>query len=193
MAAVSEGSLGNTMSRVCRQYSCWIWSLFVFGASGLACEATAWGACPVDAEHLTLVGRVLVEPVDTRRVLVAVTTRMDGSSEHLFLYTASTPLSVTPRFRNLLATVYYETGGGLRITPAANDAQTLEFVVTAGFETQGSAGSVIHFEQTVGLSHYVANPRLQIQDLRAINKTGDCDRAPRACVEVAGQFLPFPG
>jgi hypothetical protein len=118
---------------------------------------------------------------------------MDGSSEHLFLYTASAPLSMTPRFRNLLATVYYETSGGLRIIPAANDAQTLEFVVTAGFATKGSAGSVIRFEQTLGLSHYVANPRLQSQDLQALNKTADCDHAPRACVEVAGQFLPFPG
>ena len=181
------------MSLVRRQYSRWVWSLFMFVASGLADQATAWSASPVDAEHLTLVGRVFVEPVDTRRVLVAVTTRMDGSSEHLFLYTASTPLSVTPRFRNLLAGVYYETGGGLRITPAANDAQTLEFVVTAGFETQGSGGSVIRFEQTLGLSHYVANPRLQIQDLQALNKTADCDHAPRACVQVAGQFLPFPG
>jgi hypothetical protein len=177
------------MSLVRRQYYCWVWSLFVFGASVLADQATAWGASPVDAEHLTFVGRVFVEPVDTRRVLVAVTTRMDGSSEHLFLYTASTPLSVTPRFRNLLATVYYETGGGLRITPAANDAQTLEFVVTAGFGTHGS----IRFEQTLGLSHYVANPRLQFQDLQALNKTADCDHAPRACVQVAGQFLPFPG
>ncbi len=166
--------------------------LFALGA-GLACHTVAWSAGPEDIEHLTLVGRVFVEPVDARRVLVAVTTRMDGVSQHLFLYTASQSLSVNPRMRDVQATVYYETTGGLRITPAASDAQTLEFVVSPAFDSRRTDGSVIGFKQTLALKHYVANPRLRLEDLNAVHKTRDCDLAPQTCVEVAGQFLPFAG
>ena len=176
-----------------RRFLLYVWFLVACGLSGLAHQAPVWGDGPVDAEHLTFAGRVFVEPVDARRVLVAVTTRVDGSSEHLFLYTASKPLSVAPRFRDWPATVYYDSEGGLRITPAASDAQTLEFAVSPSFETPGSDASIIRFRQSLGLVHYVANPRLQIQDLNALQKIQDCDSAPRACVEVSGRFLPFPG
>src|SRR5206468_51562 len=84
------------------------------------------GGASADKEHLTLVGRVFVEPVDARRILVAVTTRTDGASEHLFLYTASRRLTASPRARSLQATVYYESTGGLRITPALGGGRALE-------------------------------------------------------------------
>lgn len=145
----------------------------------------------MDVEHLTFVGRVFIEPIDARRVIVAVSTRLDGASEHLFLYTASTPLTVTPRMRNVVATVYYDTTGGLRVTPATGDSKILEFIVSPAFDSRRPDDSVISFRQTLALKHYVANPRLQSADLNTVHETGDCDRSPEACVEVAGQFLPF--
>jgi hypothetical protein len=39
----------------------------------------------------------------------------------------------------------------------------------------------------------VANPRLRPEDLTSPHKTGNCDLSPEACLEVGGQFLPFPG
>ena len=94
---------------------------------------------------------------------------------------------------NLQASVYYESTGGLRITPALGDYQILEFVVGPDFESHRTDGSLLGFKETLGLVHYVANPRLQAAELEAIHKTSDCDRAPQACVAVAGQLLPFPG
>jgi len=167
--------------------------LLLTAGAALAYHTAAWGGAPEDREHLTLVGRVFVEPVDARRILVAVTTRTDGASEHLFLYTASRRLTVSPRARNIQASVYYETSVGLRITPALGDYQILEFVVGPDFESHRTDGSLLGFKETLGLVHYVANPRLQAVELEAIHKTGDCDQAPQACVAVAGQFLPFPG
>jgi hypothetical protein len=142
---------------------------------------------------MTLVGRVFVEPIDSRRVVVAVTTRLDDAFEHVFLYTAGMPLTVPPRMRHVEATVYYETTGGLRITPAVTDSQILEFVVSAAFDSRRSDGSVLGFRQTLALKHYVANPRLRTEDLNTVHETGNCDLTPESCVEVAGQFLPFPG
>ena len=86
--------------------------LLLTAGAALAYHTAAWGGAPEDREHLTLVGRVFVEPVDARRILVAVTTRTDGASEHLFLYTASRRLTVSPRARNIQASVYYETSVG---------------------------------------------------------------------------------
>ena len=167
--------------------------LLLAAGAGLAYHTAVRGGAPEDKEHLTLVGRVFVDLVDARRILVAVTTRTDGASEHLFLYTASTRLTVSPRARNILASVYYETSAGPRITPVLGDYQILEFVVSPGFDSHRTDGSVLGFKETLGLAHYVANPRLHAVELEAMHKTGDCDRAPQACVEVAGQFLPFPG
>ena len=161
--------------------------------AALGFATAGWCGGPVDVEHLTLLGRVFVEPVDARRVVVAVSTRLDGASEHLFLYTAATPLTVTPRMRDVEATVYYETTGGLRITPAVTDSQILEFVVSPAFDSRRSDGSVLGFRQTLALKHYVANPRLRTEDLNTVHETGNCDLTPESCVEVAGQFLPFPG
>ncbi len=151
-----------------------------------------WAAGEVDAERLTLTGRVLVEPVDARRVLVAIATRMDGSAEHLFLYTASKPLLAPPHPGDFLGTIYYETAGGLRIIPAAG-GQTLEFVVGKAFAGQGAGGVVVRFTDTLGLSHYLANPRLHLESLKTLHRAADCNTDPKACVDVAGQFLPFPG
>ena len=175
-----------------RTYHSYAGLLLTAGAA-LAYHTAAWGGAPEDREHLTLVGRVFVEPVDARRILVAVSTRTDGASEHLFLYTAGRRLTLSPRARNIQASVYYETSVGLRITPALGDYQILEFVVGPDFDSHRTDGSVLGFKETLGLAHYVANPRLQAVELEAIHKTGDCDRAPQGCVEVAGQFLPFPG
>lgn len=162
------------------------------GASALLCQASASGL-PLDVERVTVVGRVFVETVDARRIVIAVSTHLDGRSEHVFLYTASKPLSVTPRFRNWQAQVNYESGGGLRITPFTAGAQALEFVLNPKFQTPAPEGSVLRFSDTVGLSHYVAHPALPLDDLKALHRRADCDGAPQACVEVAGQFLPFPG
>jgi len=167
---------------------CW---LFLFGATGFADQPAVPGMDSVDMERLTLAGRVFIETIDDRRVLVAISTRVDGSSEHFFLYTATKPLSVQPHSRNWQATIYYETGQGLRVIPAGSDAQTLEFVVSPRFES-GSEASTVRFKQTLGLLHYVANPRVSVGDLEALRKT-NCNIAPKACVEVADRFLPFPG
>jgi hypothetical protein len=174
-----------------RYYSC-VCLLLFSGASGLAAPPVVPGADSADSEHLTLAGRVFVETIDDRRVLVAISTRMDGSSEHLFLYTATKPLSVKPHSRNWQATAYYETRGGLRVTPAGSDAQTLEFIVSASFESQGSGATIVRFKQTLGLVHYVANPRVPIGDLEGLQK-GNCNISPKACVQVGDRFLPFPG
>lgn len=174
-----------------RYYSC-ISLLFLFGASGFADPPAVPGMDSVDTERLTLAGRVFIETIDDRRVLVAISTRVDGSSEHLFLYTATKPLSVRPNSRNWQATVYYETGGGLRVMPAGGDAQALEFVVSSRFESPGSEAAIVRFKQTLGLVHYVANPRVPIGDLEGLRKT-NCNIAPKACVEVGDRFLPFPG
>jgi hypothetical protein len=152
-----------------------------------------WAGDEVDAQRLTLTGRVLVEPVDARRVLVAIATRMDGSAEHLFLYTASKPLLAPPHPGDFLGTIYYETAGGLRIIPAAGDRQTLEFVVGKAFAAQGAGGAVMRFTDTLGLAHYLADPRLHLESLKTLHRAADCNREPKACVDVAGQFLPFPG
>ena len=176
-----------------RRYGRVVALLLLLGASGLVHPAALSGAAAVDVERLTLVGRVFVVPVDARRIIVAISTRMDGSSEHVFLYTASQPLSGTLHFQNLQAGVYYETGAGLRITPVDGEGQTLEFVANPSFETQAPEGTIVRFKQTLGLSHYLAKPRLQLYDLQALHKTADCERLPQTCVEVAGQTLPFPG
>jgi hypothetical protein len=173
-----------------RCYSC-IGLLFLLGASGFAEQPAVPGMDSVDTERLTLAGRVFIETIDDRRVLVAISTRVDGSSEHFFLYTATKPLSVQPRSRNWQATVYYETGAGLRVIPVGSDAQTFEFVVSPRFES-GSEATTLRFTQTLGLAHYVANPRVSIGDLEALKKT-NCNIAPKACVEVGDRFLPFPG
>lgn len=71
--------------------------LLLVAGGGLAYHTAGRGGAPADKEHLTLVGRVFVEPVDARRILVAVSTRTDGASEHLFLYTAGRRLTVSPK------------------------------------------------------------------------------------------------
>ena len=176
-----------------RWYSACVCLLLFCGTSGFADQTPAPGLDSADTERLTLAGRVFVETVDDRRVLVAVSTHMDGSSEHLFLYTATKPLAVKPHSRNWQATAYYETGGGLRLTPNGSDAQTLEFVVSPGFESQGSEATIVRFTETLGLTHYLANPRFPLGDLEALRKIIDCNINARACVEVADRFLPFPG
>lgn len=174
-----------------RYYSC-VCLLLFFGASGVARPPVVQSADSADVENLTLAGRVFVETIDDRRVLVAVSTRLDGSAEHLFLYTATKPLSVQPHSRNWQATVYYETGGGLRVLPAGSDAQTLEFIVSPRFESQAPEATIVRFKETLGLVHYVADPRVAIGDLEGLRKT-NCNIAPKACVEVGDRFLPFPG
>lgn len=175
-----------------RRYNSCVCLLFLSGASAFADPPAVPGMDSVDVENLTLAGRVFIETIDDRRVLVAVSTRVDGSSEHFFLYTATKPLTVQPHSRNWQATVYYETGGGLRVMPAGSDAQALEFVVSPRFESHGSEATTVHFKQTLGLVHYVANPRVPTGDLEALRKT-NCNIAPKACVEVGDRFLPFPG
>jgi hypothetical protein len=67
----------------------------------------------------------------------------------------------------------------------------IEFVVSPAFDSRRPEGSVISLRQTLALRHYVASPRLQIKDLNTLHETGNCDLSPDACVQVAGQFLPF--
>jgi hypothetical protein len=166
-----------------------LYPFYVLGA--LAFQMVAHDIHAGEEERLKLVGRVSMEAVDSRRILIAVATRSDGSAEHLFLYTASTPLRVSPNLRNVYAAVDYDSGNGLRVTPTLADQHTFEFVLTPTFESR--APDVIRFKDPTGLSHYLANPPLRIEDLNALHKTRDCDQSPRACIDVAGQFLPFPG
>ena len=107
------------MSRRYGSYVSWLWLL---GASALAAQSALAGDTPEDTEHLTMTGRVFIEPIDAHRLLIAISTRLDASSEHVFLYTAKEPLNPPPRLEGM-AGLYYETGGGLRITPAAGTSR----------------------------------------------------------------------
>ena len=166
--------------------------LFALCSGALVFQSIVLSTYAGEAERLTFTGRVFMEPVDTRRILIAVTTHPDGSAEHLFLYTASKPLRVTPRLRNVQAHVEYEQGRGLRLIPDRENPQAFVFIVSRDFQPEGPDGA-IRFEQTTGLSHYVADPPLRIEDLKALLKTGECGQSPQSCVAAGGQFLPFPG
>jgi hypothetical protein len=169
-------------------------SLFCVLCSGVfASQSVIWAACAGQAEHLTLTGRVFMEPIDARRILIAVATLTDGSAEHVFMYTARVPLRIGPRFRNWPARIDYEAGHGLRLTPDDKRIQAFVFAVTGDFAREVSDTFPDRFDQTTGLSHYLANPPLRIEDLKALHITGDCNRYPESCVEVGGQRLPFPG
>ena len=166
---------------------------YVLGIGALVFPS-AWGTDAAETQHLTVVGRVFMEPVDARRILIAVATRADGTAEHIFMYTASERLRVEPHLRNWRGRVDYEAGHGLRLTPDDNRSQTIVFAVTKNFARDLADSYPIRLEQTRGLSHYVANPPFRIEDLEALRHiAGDCDQFPQRCVEVAGQFLPFPG
>lgn len=156
-------------------------------------HSAVWGANAVETERLAFAGRAFMEPIDARRIVIAVATRPDGRAEHLFLYTASTPLRVAPRLRNWPCRVVYEVGRGLRLTPDDNSVQPFEFIVSSDFAAATTDEVTLRFEQTAGLAHYLANPPLGIEALKTLRITGDCDRAPQRCAEVEGQYLPFPG
>jgi hypothetical protein len=143
-----------------------------------------------DDGHIHLVGSVFMEPVDARRIVVAVT--VNGSAEHFFLYTASTTLKVTPRLRNYGAIVDYDEGQRLRVTLTGGDTRSFEFAASPRLGMQVADGSIIGFYKTVALSHYVARPPVNAHDLDSLHSS-DCDRSPRTCTEVAGQSLPFGG
>jgi hypothetical protein len=166
--------------------------LYVLCSGMLVFNSSVWGTDAVETERITFAGRVFMEPIDTRRIVIAVATRSDGSAEHLFFYTATRPLRVTPRLRNWQGRIVYEAGRGLRLTPDDNSIQPIEFIVSSDFAAATPGEVPLRFEHTAGLSHYLANPPLRIEALKALQITGDCDRSPQHCVSVGGQYLPFP-
>jgi hypothetical protein len=159
-------------------------------ATGLLSLAAQAEIIPDGRAHLELAGTVFLEPVDARRILVAVATQPGGAADEVFLYTAIRPLRDIPRLRDVSATLVYDEAHGLRIVPTAPGGQVIEFVVGAAHAAQ-TLGT-LRFSLTAGLAHYRAQPPLQPADLRSLGHRADCDLAPRACIQVGGQFLPFP-
>jgi hypothetical protein len=159
-------------------------------ATGLLSLAAHAETIPDGRSHLELAGTVFLEPVDARRILVAVATQPGGAADEVFLYTAIRPLRDIPRLRDVSASLVYDADHGLRIVPTAPGGQVIEFVV--GAAPAGRTLGAIRFTLTAGLAHYRAQPPLQASELRSLSHRADCDVTPRACIQVAGQFLPFP-
>jgi hypothetical protein len=132
-----------------------------------------------------------MEPVDARRIIVAVS--VNGVAEHFFLYTASVTFEVTPRLRNAEAIVDYDEGQRLRVTLTGPDKRSFEFAASPRLGTQVADGSTIGFYKTVGLLHYVAHPPVNARELDSVHTISNCESSPRTCTEVAGQSLPFAG
>ncbi|MGC1458178.1 MAG: hypothetical protein WA825_07870 [Steroidobacteraceae bacterium] len=155
------------------------------------CAVTSAPASSGEPERLHLTGYVFITPVDERRLLIAVSVAPGQSVEHLFLYTAGkTPRvpMVTLNLRNVRATVEFEGGRVLKIMPTSPRAQTIQF--TGGPALTNSM--VINFEWNAGAVHYIATPPLSIRELESVRVVGDCNLRPAACVDAAGQLLPFP-
>jgi len=143
-----------------------------------------------DQEVLFLKGRIVIDVVDAKRVIVAVDSNQDGTVEHLFLYTASERLRVTPRMA-ASGEVQYLEGDFLLVKPAGG-LKNLRFSAREESGPTDSDDAVIPFDRTAGLSQYIPVAPLSIKDLESTRVTGDCARSPASCVEVAGQLLPFP-
>jgi hypothetical protein len=142
-----------------------------------------------DEEVLSLRGLIVVDMVDTQRIIVAVDSNRDGTVEHLFLYTASERLRVTPRMTTPGEAQYRE-GDFLLVKPAGG-MRSLHFSAREESEVH-SDNDVIRFDRTAGLSQYIPIAPISIKDLASKRVTADCASSPASCVEVAGQLLPFP-
>jgi hypothetical protein len=156
----------------------------VLGSAGQAIWAAEQG-------EIALEGYIFVEPIDSRRIVVAVDTNHDGVATHIFLYTSRSRLRITPRLRNVSAKVYYEEGKRLRVAPT--NYRLLEFIVTRNEQSVDRDSSAILFENTTGLADYIPATPIRITDLSAATDVVNCDAAPTRCLQVSGQWLPFPG
>jgi hypothetical protein len=144
-------------------------------------------------EPLKLKGAVWVEPVDERRIIVAVDVDGKGNADHIFLYTASQLLRVRPQMRNVTANIEYVDGRLLRVTPTVDSPRSLEFMDNRQMHIGALDVSTTRFEQTIGLSHYVPTSAIALRELAGRHPLRECNGAAKRCFEVGGQFLPFPG
>ncbi len=159
----------------------------------VVCCFAASSAKSQDDLRLQLEGMVCAEPIDDQRVIIAIDTNGKGNADHLFLYTASEPLRVSPSLRNVPARVEYRRGEFLLLTMHGLPYQPLKFLEYGNVRDEAAEGSAIRFDKTIGLSHYIPTVPMKIMDLASWKKVADCNAAPKACLEVAGQFVPFPG
>lgn len=142
-----------------------------------------------DQEILSFRGRVIVDVVDAQRVIVAVDSNKDGNVEHLFLYSASERMHVSPQL-DIPGEVQYREGGFL-LVKLAGGMPNLWFSARQESGASDSGTAVIRFDRTAGLSQYSPVTPISIEDLRSKRVTGDCASTPASCVEVSGQLLPF--
>jgi hypothetical protein len=142
-----------------------------------------------DQEILSLRGRVIVDVVDAQRVIVAVDSNKDGKVEHLFLYSASERMHVSPQL-DIPGEVQYREGDFL-LVKLAGGVPNLWFSARQESGASDSDASVIRFDRTAGLSQYIPVAPISIEDLKSKRITGDCAMTPASCVEVSGQLLPF--
>lgn len=156
----------------------------------VVCLVLAIASARADQEILSLHARIVVDVVDAKRIIVAVDSNQDGSVEHLFLYTASERLRVTPRM-TANGEVQFREGDFLLVKPAGG-MKTLRFSARQEFVATNSDDAVLRFDRTAGLSKYTPVVPLSIKDLESKRVTADCASSPASCVEVAGQLLPFP-
>jgi hypothetical protein len=94
--------------------------------------------------------------------------------------------------RNISANVQYIPGRQLAVRPLSGNL-ALDFFVAGDDGGETESASSIRFENTADLDHYVPHIAVHIKDLKAIGNAANCDAAPRDCVHVGGQWLPFPG
>ena len=151
--------------------------------------AASLQAAAGDQKVLSVRGRIIVEVVDAPRVVVAVDSNRDGNVEHLFLYSASVGMLVSPQM-DIFGEVQYREGGFL-LVDVAGGAPDLWFSAKQESGATDSNAAVIRFDRTAGLSHYVPVTPISVEDLKSKTIIGDCSSAPDSCVEVSGERLPF--
>lgn len=184
-----------TLNRIC------YWGCLPILAGILTLASPA--AAPEDSPSLHLGGYIFMEPIGTRRVLVAIASQPRGVIEHIFLYTAAKDftasqnyrgagrIQITPRVRNVEGTLDYQRGKELEIILTGTGGNTFQFTESFSPSAPTADRATVRFNDTVGLNHYVASPPLKWSELEEVHAITDCDDAPKVCIEVGGQNLPF--
>ncbi len=125
-------------------------------------------------------------PVDPQRILIAIYDSKTQLVKEMFTYTSSARLTVTPRLSNVPAAVQFKES--LLITPQQHDARRIHFAAPG--EPLGDPAD-LRFDTTRYLCHYVPSASIRIKEVQDAKKTADCSQAPRACVLIADQYVPF--
>jgi hypothetical protein len=147
-------------------------------------------------------GGMSVITIDDRRMLLGVSSGVDGQIDNIFLYTSQGPMDMKLSLNEAPSTIDYRPDIGLRFTlPDPRQHATSGFAIF--LRHGGGASSMEQSSVTpkvenaigvsLGLSHYVMDPALCPSEFQALSKTDDCNGDKTPCIRAGGKIIPFPG